>query len=146
MADLEFEAEAVLELLQDDEELCAVVPGMRSQSELGEQQVLIAVTDRRVVVVGRSKGDATDPRVVDVTRCSTRAPREVRRLPHDGGHLTLDLDDASLARIWMHIDGDDRYGGNPPSVSAAGPGVDGPALARHRGPLAPRAGPPGVRS
>jgi hypothetical protein len=106
MADLDFEEEAVLALLQDGEELLAVVPGMRSRPADGEQQVLIAVTDRRVVVVGRNgSDDALGPRIIDVTKCSTTAPRAERRLAHDGGHLTLDLDDAAIARLWEHIDG-----------------------------------------
>src|SRR6476660_4474514 len=46
VADLEFEEEGVLDLLQHDEELVAVVPGMRSTPEEGQSQVLIAVTDR----------------------------------------------------------------------------------------------------
>jgi hypothetical protein len=104
VADLEIEEEGVLDLLQQDEELVAVVPGMRSAPEEGESQVLIAVTDRRVVVVGRSRTEAKDLRVVDVTDCSSTVPRESKRVPHFDGHLTFDLDDASIARIWAHID------------------------------------------
>jgi hypothetical protein len=111
VADLEIEEEGVLELLQQDEELVAVVPGMRSTPTEGESQVLIAVTDRRVVVVGRSRTEAADLHVVDVTDCSTTVPRESRRLPHFDGHLTLDLDDASIARIWARID--DVHGMEP---------------------------------
>jgi hypothetical protein len=104
VADLEIEEEGVLDLLQQDEQLVAVVPGMRSVPEEGEIQVLIAVTDRRVVVVGRSRTEAKDLRVVDVTGCSTTVPRESKRVPHFDGHLTFDLDDASIARIWARID------------------------------------------
>jgi hypothetical protein len=104
VADLEFEEEGVLDLLQQDEELVAVAPGMRSTPADGESQVLIAVTDRRVIVVGRSRTEAADLRVVDVTDCSATAPRETKRVPHFDGHLTFDLDDASLARIWARID------------------------------------------
>jgi hypothetical protein len=104
VADLEFEEEGVLDLLQQDEELMAVVPGMRSAPEAGDSQVLIAVTDRRVLVVGRARTEAMDLYVVDVTDCSSTAPRESKRVPHLDGHLTFDLDDASLARIWARID------------------------------------------
>ena len=104
VADLEIEEETVLDLLQHDEELVAVVPGMRSTPADGDSQVLIAVTDRRVVVVGRSKTEVDVLRVVDVTDCSTTVARDSKRVPHLGGHLTLDLDDASIARIWARID------------------------------------------
>ena len=104
VADLEFEEEGVLDLLQQDEELAAVVPGMRSAPEEGDSQVLIAVTDRRVLIVGRSRTEARDLDVVDVTDYSTTVPRESKRVPHFDGHLTFDLDDASLARIWARID------------------------------------------
>jgi len=104
VADLEFEEEGVLDLLQPDEELVVLVPGMRSTPADGESQVLIAVTDRRVVVVGRSRTEPEDLRIVDVTGCSTTVPRESRRVPHFDGYLTLDLDDASIARIWARID------------------------------------------
>ena len=60
VADLEIEEEGVLDLLQDDEELVAVVPGMRSTPDEGDSQVLIAVTNRRVVVVGRTRTEAVD--------------------------------------------------------------------------------------
>ena len=111
VADLEIEEEGVLDLLQHDEELVAVVPGMRSTPAEGDSQVLIAVTNRRVVVVGRTRTEAADLRVVVVTDCSTTAPRESNRVPHFDGHLTLDLDDASIARIWARID--DVHGMEP---------------------------------
>jgi len=110
MADLEIEEEAVLELLRDDEELFTVVPGLRSRPDDGEHQVLVVVTDRRVVVVGRAKDDTLGLRIVDVTQCSSSAPRTERRLVHDGGHLTLDVDDESIARMWAHIDRRDGTG------------------------------------
>jgi hypothetical protein len=104
VADLEIEEEGVLDLLQQDEELVAVVPSMRFTPTDGESQVLIAVTDRRVVVVGRSRTEAPDLRVVDVTDCSATVARGSKRVPHLDGHLTFDLDDASFARIWARID------------------------------------------
>jgi hypothetical protein len=104
VADLEIEVEGVLDLLQSAEELVVVVPGMRSTPQDGESQVLIAVTDRRVVVVGRARIESLDLEVVDVTTCSSTAPRMTRRVPHDDGHLTFDVDDASMARIWARID------------------------------------------
>jgi hypothetical protein len=104
VADLEIEEEGVLDLLQQDEELVAVVPGMRSTPAEGESQVLIAVTDRRVVVVGRTRTESRELRIVDVTDCSATVSRGSKRVPHLDGHLTLDLDDASIARIWARID------------------------------------------
>jgi hypothetical protein len=104
VADLDIEEEGVLDLLQPAEELVAVVPGMRYTTDDGESQVLIAVTDRRVVVVGRSRSASGDLQIVDVTECSTTAPRLVRQVPHFDGHLTFDLDDASIARMWALID------------------------------------------
>jgi hypothetical protein len=70
----------------------------------GEHQVLIAVTSQRVVVVGRSTAESTDLRVVDVTRCSSTAPRLTRKVPHFDGHLRFDLDDEAIARMWARID------------------------------------------
>jgi hypothetical protein len=105
VADLEVEEDGVLDLLQPAEELVAVVPGMRRTPSTGDHQVLIAVTSSRVMVVSRcGKTESNDLRVVDVTRCSaTVAPRE-RRVPHLDGHLTVDLDDESIARMWARID------------------------------------------
>jgi hypothetical protein len=104
VADLDSEEEALLDLLQADEDLLAVVPGMRSTTVDGENQVLIAVTDRRVVVIGRSKLAAGGPRIVDVTECSTKAPRNEREVPHFDGLLVLDLEQESIARMWARID------------------------------------------
>ncbi len=103
-ADLDIEQEGLLELLAPSEELVAVVPGMQSSPIDGESQVLIAVTDRRVVVIGRSRTESSDLRVVDVTHCAETAPRFVKEVPHSNGHLTFDVDDASIARIWARID------------------------------------------
>jgi hypothetical protein len=104
VADLDIEEEGLLDMLHDDEDLVAVVPGMRSTSTDGDHQVLIAVTDRRVLIIGRSKRVAGQLRVIDVTECSSTAPREVREVPHLDGSLILDLDDESLARMWARID------------------------------------------
>jgi hypothetical protein len=108
VADLDIEEEALLDLLQADEDLLAVVPGMRTTSADGENQVLIAVTDRRVVVIGRSRTEAGRPRIVDVTECSTTAPRHVREVPHFDGLLVFDLEAESIARMWARIDAVDR--------------------------------------
>ena len=104
VADLEIEEEGVLDLLQQDEELVAVVPGMRSTPADGESQVLIAVTNRRVVVVGRSRTEADRPAHRRRHGLQHAVPRESKRVPHLDGHLTFDLDDASFARIWARID------------------------------------------
>jgi hypothetical protein len=104
VADLEVEEDGLLDLLTPEEELIAVVPGMRWMPAEGDHQVLIAVTNLRVVVVGRSTAGSTDLRVVDVTRCSSTAPRLTRHVPHFDGHLTLDIDDESIARMWARID------------------------------------------
>src|SRR5829696_7563991 len=78
-ADLDQEEDLLLKLLEPAEELRAVVPGMRSTPADGQEQVLIGVTDRRVVLVGRrSRSDAAAPGVTDVTVCATTAPRGMR--------------------------------------------------------------------
>ncbi len=104
VADLEFEEHGLLDLLAPDEQLVAVVPGMRRMPAEGEHQVLLAVTSERVVVVGRSTAESADLRVVDVTRCSSTAPRLTRVVPHVDGHLRFDVDDESIARMWARID------------------------------------------
>jgi hypothetical protein len=104
VADLDSEEEALLDLLQADEDLRAVVPGIRSTPSDGHNQVLVAVTNRRVVVVGRSKLAAGGPRIVDVTDCSTTAPRNERELPHFDGQLVFDVEQESIARMWARID------------------------------------------
>jgi len=104
VADLEIEEDGLLDLLTPEEELIAVVPGMRRMPAEGVHQVLIAVTSQRVVVVGRSNTESTDLRVVDVTHCSSTAPRLTREVPHFDGYLMFDLDDESIARMWARID------------------------------------------
>ena len=105
VADLDMEEEGLLDLLAPSEELRAVVPGMRSTPTYGENQVLVGVTDRRVIVIGRRGRDSSAQlRVVDVTQCVGTSPRGQQRVPHDEAHLDFDLDDEALARIWARID------------------------------------------
>jgi hypothetical protein len=108
-ADFDQEEDVLLELLEPAEELRAVVPGMRSTPTDGEEQVLIGVTNLRVVIVGRHRRSESAPlRVVDVTRCASTAPRGQRVVPHHDGHLAFDIDEDAIARMWTQIDGVDR--------------------------------------
>ena len=67
VADLDREEDHLLASLEPAEELRAVIPAMRTSIADGDEQVLIGVTDRRVVVVGRpGRSEATPIRVVDV--------------------------------------------------------------------------------
>ena len=104
VADLEVEEDGLLALLHPSEELRSVVPAMRSTPADGVEQVLIAVTDRRVVLVSRPGDDDEALRVIDVTSCAPVAPREGRLVPHHDGHVELDLDQESIARMWAHGD------------------------------------------
>jgi hypothetical protein len=104
VADFDIEEEGVLDLLQPAEELVALVPGTHSTPGGVDNQVLVAVTDRRVIVVGRSRRASGELRIIDVTECSTTSPRLVRQVPHVDGHLMFDLDDAAIARMWARID------------------------------------------
>lgn len=97
VADLELEEDGLLALLDPSEDLRSVVPAMRSTPADGVEQVLIAVTDRRVVIVASG-------RVIDVTACAPAAPRDGHVVPHDDGHVELDLDEDSIARMWAHVD------------------------------------------
>lgn len=109
MADLDREEDFLLELLQPAEELRAVIPAMRCTPSVGEEQVLVGVTDRRVVLIGRRARSETSPvRLVDVTDCASMAPRGEHVVPHDGGHLAFDVDGDALARMWDRIDALDR--------------------------------------
>jgi len=108
-ADFDQEEDVLLELLEPAEELRAVVPGMRSTPTDGEEQVLIGVTNLRVVIVGRHRHSESAPlRVVDVTRCASTAPRGQRVVPYQDGHLAFDIDEDAIARMWTQIDGVDR--------------------------------------
>jgi hypothetical protein len=104
VADLDVEADGLLALLQPSEELRTVVPAMRSTSSDGIEQVLIGVTDRRVVIVAQHRADSATLRVIDVTHCAPDAPRGSRVVPHDDGHVEFDLDEDSIARMWAHVD------------------------------------------
>jgi hypothetical protein len=108
VADLEREEDLLLAMLEPAEEIRAVIPCMRSTPHDGDEQVLIGVTDRRVVLVGRTPSDLERPRAIDVTDCASTAPRGQRLLPHHGGHLELDSDDDAIARMWSQIDDVDR--------------------------------------
>ncbi|MET0324691.1 MAG: hypothetical protein ABW219_05650, partial [Ilumatobacteraceae bacterium] len=93
MADLEQEEEHLLDLLDPAEELLAVVPGRTSHTE-GPDQVLIGVTDRRVLVIGRRRApDSTwTLAVADATTCAAKVAR-TGSVPYRGGRLELDLDE-----------------------------------------------------
>jgi hypothetical protein len=109
VADLDQEQDFLLELLQPAEELRAVIPGMRSTPADGEEQVLIGVTDRRVVLIGRGeRSEAAPVRLLDVTECVASAPRGEHVVPHHGGHLAFDIDEEALARVWTRIDAVER--------------------------------------
>jgi hypothetical protein len=110
VADLDREEDFLLELLEPSEELRAVVPAMRCRQAEGAEQVLVGVTDRRVVLIGRrARSEASPVALVDVTDCAARAPRGQHVVPHHDGHLTFDVDAEALARLWAHIDDLDRH-------------------------------------
>jgi hypothetical protein len=106
VADLEQEEERLLDLLDPAEELLAAVPGRTSQTE-GQDQVLIGVTDRRVLVIGRRRAaDSTwTLGVADATTCAAKVDRTGDSLPYRGGRLELDLDEDALRRLWDKVDG-----------------------------------------
>ena len=105
VADLDLEEDRLLELLAPAEELRAMIPAMRSSALDGDEQVLLAVTDRRIVLIGRVWRTAgTDLGVLDVTACATGAPRGERLLAHGDGHLAFDIDDEVIAHLWATID------------------------------------------
>ena len=109
VTDLDPEAEHLLDLLAPAEELRAAVPGRRTSMEFGGGPVLIGVTDRRVLVVGRWR--AADPSwqvsVDDATRpmaeLAEGGSRVLAGIP--GGTIELDLDDSALERLWSHMAG-----------------------------------------
>jgi hypothetical protein len=107
-ADLEREEDFLLAMLEPAEELRAVIPGTRSTPDDGDEQILIGVTDRRVVLVSRQRSDLEHPRAIDVTDCAPTAPRGQRLVPHYGGHLEFDIDEDAIARMWTTIDDVDR--------------------------------------
>lgn len=105
VADLEEHEDSLLALLQPSEELRAVVPGLRGVHRDCRHEVLVGVTDRRVVLVGPdpSAGAERFP-VVDITQCTSTLPRGQRFLAHVDGDFDFDLDDDSVARVWATID------------------------------------------
>jgi hypothetical protein len=109
VADLDMEEDVLLAMLEPAEELRAVIPGMRTTPAAGDEQVLIGVTDRRVVLIGRrSRSDREPLRVIDVTQCASTAPRGEKVVPHVDGQLAFDVDEESMSRMWAHIDEVDR--------------------------------------
>jgi hypothetical protein len=106
MVDLEQESEQLLDSLYPSEELRTAVPGLLTTTG-GESPVLIGITDRRVLVVGRSRyaepgggpGLRSAISVDDVTgHVSTSTP--TASLQVAGGTIQLDLDDDALDRLW----------------------------------------------
>lgn len=110
VADLDMEEDGLLDLLEPAEELRAAIPGMRSTPQGGAEQVLVGVTDRRVVLVRRRHhpADGSPVRVLDVTRCASMAPHGSRVVPHHDGNVAFDSDDEAIARLWSRIEELDR--------------------------------------
>ena len=105
VADLDGQEDVLLAQLDPSEELRAVVPGLRGDDGDGRHEVLVGVTDRRVVLVGRAATSVDDPfQVFDITDCTTTWPREERLLAHVDGDFAFDIDDDSVARVWATID------------------------------------------
>jgi hypothetical protein len=106
VADLEQEEERLLDLLDPAEELLAAVPGRRTSDTEVDDQVLIGVTDRRVLVIGRRR--AADSSwtlgVADATTCAAKLDRN-GVMPFRGDRLVLDLDEDALRRLWDKVDG-----------------------------------------
>jgi hypothetical protein len=112
LVDLEQEGEHLLDLLSPAEELRTAVPGLRIAADV-ERPVLIGITDRRVLVVGRTSaagpGGGSGLRatfhVDDVTARSPGFARGAVMPAADGGTITLDLDEQALDRLWSAMDG-----------------------------------------
>ena len=116
IADLEQEGEHLVALLELAEELRTVVPGVREGSWC-RAPVLIGVTDRRILVVGRwpaadaDQGSHDDPLhevPMYVTTALTASLEEARdgrgtRLGLPGAEFRLDP--VALDRLWEHVDG-----------------------------------------
>ena len=111
IADLDQEGEHLVGLLERAEELRVVVPAVREGSSCGAP-VLIGVTDRRILVVGRrpaadaDQGSHDDP--MYVTTALTASLEEARdgrgtRLGLPGAEFGLDP--VALDRLWEHVDG-----------------------------------------
>lgn len=118
VADLDQEGEHLLDLLAGAEELRAAVPALRiacgSDGAAAPASVLIGVTNRRVLVVGRWPVADTDQRPhedrFDCRGRLTSVAADVRR--HDDGprlvlpgdDAELELDPSSLERVSAHLD------------------------------------------
>ena len=93
------------------EELRTAVPGLRTAAD-GESPVLVGITDRRVLVVGRWRADASDrhgPRtgvsVVDATPHVAGLARAASIEMETGDTISFDLDDHTMDRLWAAMDG-----------------------------------------
>jgi hypothetical protein len=111
MVDLERESEHLLDLLFPAEELRTAVPGLRTAAD-GESPVLVGITDRRVLVVGRWRVDASErqgPRagvsVVDATPHVAGLARAASIEMGSGDTISFDLDDHTMDRMWAAMDG-----------------------------------------
>jgi hypothetical protein len=111
LVDLEREGEHLLDNLFPAEELRTAVPGLRTAAD-GESPVLIGITDRRVLVVGRRRADAGDRlgaqlgvSVVDVTSHVAEFGRAASIEMADGDTIAFDLDDHTMDRLWQSVDG-----------------------------------------
>jgi len=105
VADLDGHEEVLLALLHPSEELRAAVPGLRSDDHDGRHEVLVGVTDRRVVLVGRdAETEAAPFQLHDITDCTTNLRPDERHLAPFSAHLAFDIDDDSVARVWATID------------------------------------------
>jgi hypothetical protein len=111
LVDLEREGEHLLDILSPCEELRTAVPGLRTAAD-GESPVLIGITDRRVLVVGRQRTDAGERLgvqlgigVVDVTPHVAGLGRTASIEMADGDTIAFDLDDHTMDRLWESVDG-----------------------------------------
>jgi hypothetical protein len=111
LVDLEREGEHLLDNLSPREELRTAVPGLRTAAD-GESPVLIGITDRRVLVVGRQRADAGERlgaqpgvSVVDVTPHVAGLGRASSIEMADGDTIAFDLDDHTMDRLWESMDG-----------------------------------------
>ena len=110
MVDLEQEAEHLLSILSPAEELRTAVPGLRTAAD-GESPVLIGVTDRRALVIGRWRADAGEGSglragisVVDLTPHVAGLRRVDSIAMETGDTIAFDLDDHTMDRLWASMD------------------------------------------
>ena len=111
MVDLERESEHLLDLLSPGEELRTAVPGLRTAAD-GESPVLVGITDRRVLVVGRWRANASDRSglqtgvsVVDATPHVAGLAGAASIEMGTGDTISFDLDDHTMDRLWAATDG-----------------------------------------